>query len=148
MNISGLCSSKSRSEQLRCEGRARSRAVSALTTQRCSGIWPPGKGVHQDTDDRGRTHDNLLRVHLFWENLRTFPGEMMEVEWERKCLGFPAEMAVLLNPTTNRQNPRIRNKSKLLFIPFFDFFRTRQTFFPPDKTHLIYSLNINSRDMA
>lgn len=54
---------------------------------------------------------------LFWENLSVFPEELMEAEEKRKCLGFPAETAVLLTSTSNLQNPRTRNEPKLLFIP-------------------------------
>lgn len=41
----------------------------------------------------------------------------MEAEEKRTCLRSPAETAVLLTPTSNLPNPRIRSEPKLLFIP-------------------------------
>lgn len=118
VNISGLCSSK-RSSDVKEELRAELRLLWPRRGVQASGLL--GR-VSIKTEMIGEDPWQPAEIaSLFWENLRTFPGELMEVEWERKCLGFPAETAVLLNPTTNLQNPRIRNKSKLLFIPYFDF---------------------------
>lgn len=70
----------------------------------------------------------------------------MEAEEEQKCLGFPAETAVLLTPTSNLQNPRIRNGQKLLFI----LISIHCTSIPSvqdrvvlNETYLISSQNIN-----
>lgn len=47
-------------------------AVSALATQRCSGIWPPGKDVHQERDDGAHPRQPGQISYLFWENLSVF----------------------------------------------------------------------------
>lgn len=85
---------------------------------------------------------------LFWENLSMFPEELMEAEEKRKCLGFPAEAAVLLTPTSNLQKPQDKKPTKAhiypdFYPPYFYFFSPRQTVYFLEETYLISSLNIN-----
>lgn len=65
---------------LRDQTRAQNGAGSTLTTQRCSGTWPPGEDVHQERDDGADPGQPREISSLFWENLSVFPKELMEVE--------------------------------------------------------------------
>lgn len=137
---------------LRAQTWAQNGAASALTTQRCSGIWPPGKDVHQETDDGADPRQPGEIASLFWENLSVFPEELMEVEGEKKCLGFSAETADLLTLDIKCWKSQDKEQFKASIILIFMhrtspyFISTSQIFL--DETSLISPLNINSGDMA
>lgn len=133
VNSSGLCSSKNRGEQPRRVGRAQSRAASALTTQTCPGVWPPGKGV-QDRDDRGRPRTT------WWDCISPL-GEPQYVSRgadgsrrEEEVSGLPCWDCCPPDPDIESSKSQDKKGTKALiypdfYPPYFYFFSASQTFF-------------------
>lgn len=88
-------------------------------------LWPR-KGVHESgllgwmsimKDMMGADPGQPDEIaSLFWENLSNFPEELMEVESEGECLGFPSETALLLTLDIKSSKAKDKEQFKLPFI--------------------------------